>query len=499
MLSFAELQRVVSVLGATRIGARIDKIVQSDPEDIVLHLSGGTDLEASDRLLLLLSCRKQTGRISALPRPRQAPAQPPGFAQYLKAHVDGGRLREVKIEGADRQVRLRVETREGVWSILVSLLGPRSNLYALDEQDHVVASARPLGETRRDLSMNAPWADPDGSPPRAGDDRFAEFDDGDYLAAVEAHYADREAGTQDDQRRSRIRKALKKRVAALEKKVRLLEEDLAAGEAAPRWERLGELLKSRLRDVKPGMTSISISDFETGEPVDVPLEPKLSAQKNLDQLFRKARKAEKRARKAAGDIDTARERLTLALRLQEDAEGADEDRLAEIASDPEVERLLDRYFPEPKAAAAAPKKKVWKIGKRELPTRLVPKRYVTSAGLEVWVGKNDEGNDMLTTRLARGNDLFFHLEGNPGSHVILRTEGKGDPPPEALLEAAELSVNFSKAKNASRAPVHVAECKDITKPSGAKPGLVYVHRGRTIQLKRSAERLKRILDSRLDD
>ena len=114
------------------------------------------------------------------------------------------------------------------------------------------------------------------------------------------------------------------------------------------------------------------------------------------------------------------------------------------------------------------------------------------------MGKNDEGNDMLTTRLARGRDLFFHLEGSPGSHVVLRVD-KGDPPDEAILEAAELAVQFSKQKNASRAPVHIAEIKDISKPKGAKPGLVYVHRGRTLQLRRDPARLARITEARIED
>jgi predicted ribosome quality control (RQC) complex YloA/Tae2 family protein len=120
-------------------------------------------------------------------------------------------------------------------------------------------------------------------------------------------------------------------------------------------------------------------------------------------------------------------------------------------------------------------------------------------GLEIWVGKNDDGNDLLTTRLARGNDLFFHLEGSPGSHVILRTEGKGDAPSESLLDAAELAVEFSKAKHAGRASVHIAAVKDISKPSGAKPGLVYVHRGRTLQLRRDPKRLERVLASRTEE
>jgi predicted ribosome quality control (RQC) complex YloA/Tae2 family protein len=131
-------------------------------------------------------------------------------------------------------------------------------------------------------------------------------------------------------------------------------------------------------------------------------------------------------------------------------------------------------------------------------SRLLPKRYKTQEGLEIWVGRNDEGNDYLTTRLARGNDLFFHLEGYPGSHVVLRTEGRTDPPPKSILDACELAVHYSKMKNADRADVHMAPIKNVKKPKGAKPGLVYVRSGKTVHLKRDPKRLQSILASRLD-
>jgi predicted ribosome quality control (RQC) complex YloA/Tae2 family protein len=136
---------------------------------------------------------------------------------------------------------------------------------------------------------------------------------------------------------------------------------------------------------------------------------------------------------------------------------------------------------------------------REVPSRLLPKRYRSEPGLEIWVGRSDEGNDYLTTRLARGNDLFFHLEGYPGSHVVLRTEGRADPPQEAILDACELAVHFSKLKNASRADVHLTQIKNVKKPKGTKPGLVYVLRGKTIHLRRNPKRLQNILASRLDE
>ena len=115
--------------------------------------------------------------------------------------------------------------------------------------------------------------------------------------------------------------------------------------------------------------------------------------------------------------------------------------------------------------------------------RLAPRRYPTAGGLEIWVGRSDAANDHLTTRLARGKDLFFHLDGAPGSHVILRTGGRDDPPSEALLDACELAVHFSRAKKASRADVHVVPIKNVRKSKGAKPGLVTVHGGRSVHLR----------------
>jgi len=165
-----------------------------------------------------------------------------------------------------------------------------------------------------------------------------------------------------------------------------------------------------------------------------------------------------------------------------------------LASQPGVRRLLGRHLPKGKPAAAP----VQSSETRATPARLLPKRYKTQDGLEIWVGRSDEGNDHLTTRLARGNDLFFHLEGYPGSHVVLRTEGRSDPPPKSLLDACELAVHFSKLKNSGGADVHVAPIKNVKKPRGAKPGLVYVRSGKTIHLRRDPKRLQNILASRLD-
>jgi predicted ribosome quality control (RQC) complex YloA/Tae2 family protein len=495
-LSLAELRRIARVVAERHANARLSKVVQPGPHEIALLLAG------AERAWLLLSARPRAARLGELAEAPAAPPAPPAFAQYLRANVEGARLAEVSVAGEERQLRLRFLAAEGERSVLLSVLGPRSNLYALGDGDRVVAALRPLGETRRDLALGSPWRDPPGAPPAAGEDRFADVPDAELLGEVERRFgaADEAAGEAELGRR--VARALAKQRTALDKKLALLEEDLGAEAEAQRLAHHGELLKTQLREIRPGQAAATLRDFASGEAVEVALDPKLSPSGNVEQLFKRARKAEKRARKAAADVGVVRERVAALEALAAEAAAAGEgDALVAFAAKPEVARLLERFAPAPAASAApdAPKKRVFRLGKTELAARLSPKVYTTLDGLEIWVGKNDEGNDLLTTRLARGNDLFFHLEGSPGSHVILRTEGRSDPPSESLLDAAELAVEFSRAKQAGSASVHVAAVKDISKPPGTKPGLVYVHRGRTIHLRRDPKRLERVLASRSEE
>jgi predicted ribosome quality control (RQC) complex YloA/Tae2 family protein len=232
----------------------------------------------------------------------------------------------------------------------------------------------------------------------------------------------------------------------------------------------------------------------------------LTPAENLERLFKRYRKAVRSLAKAGSrhaDVGESRAKLQQSIdRFQ--SLGADPDAgreaLDEFAEQPAIRKLVDKFAPVPPAqrsSASAPTER--KLGKHVVPNRLMPRRYRTAGELEIWVGRSAAGNDHLSVRLARGRDLFFHLDGAPGSHVILRTEGRTDPPSEALLDACELAVHFSKAKNASRADVHAVPIANVRKPKGSKPGLVTVHGGKTIHLRRTEARLKRILAARIED
>jgi predicted ribosome quality control (RQC) complex YloA/Tae2 family protein len=80
---------------------------------------------------------------------------------------------------------------------------------------------------------------------------------------------------------------------------------------------------------------------------------------------------------------------------------------------------------------------------------------------------------VLTLKIAKGDDFWFHVAGYGGSHVVLKNPEKlVTPPRPSLLEAAQLAAYFSQARNAPKVEVHYTQKKFVSKPKGAKPGLV---------------------------
>src|SRR5262249_22645292 len=114
----------------------------------------------------------------------------------------------------------------------------------------------------------------------------------------------------------------------------------------------------------------------------------------------------------------------------------------------------------------------------EGPAKLQPLRYkTTDGGWEILIGKTNEGNDYLTHRLARPEDYWFHVQGSPGSHVVLRRgKSKDEPSRDALREVASWAAFFSRQKTSGTVPVMWTRKKYVRKARGSKPGLAEVMR-----------------------
>jgi len=103
------------------------------------------------------------------------------------------------------------------------------------------------------------------------------------------------------------------------------------------------------------------------------------------------------------------------------------------------------------------------------------KRFVSSSGLEILVGQDDASNDALTLDLSHPNDVWLHVAGSPGSHVLVRCGEAGvEPDRQSLKEAAGLAAWFSKMRNAGKVSVHWCRARDVRKRRGAPAGEVQI-------------------------
>ncbi len=219
----------------------------------------------------------------------------------------------------------------------------------------------------------------------------------------------------------------------------------------------GELVNANLYRIQKGATSVELENFydEALGKIKIKLDPMLSPAQNAQKYYKayhKARTAEemltvqiKQAQQELNYIDSVFEELSRA---------ATERDLAEIRAE-----LTEQGY------IRAPK------GKQKPPAISGPLEFASSDGFPILVGRNNRQNDRLTMKQASNHDIWFHTKNIPGSHTILVTGGQ-KPTEQALYEAAMLAAIHSRGKDSSQVPVDYTEVRNVSKPQGAKPGMV---------------------------
>jgi predicted ribosome quality control (RQC) complex YloA/Tae2 family protein len=260
---------------------------------------------------------------------------------------------------------------------------------------------------------------------------------------------------------------LGRKAAALQRQV-----DRAPSRAAE-LRRTADLLMARLHEVPRGKDRVELLDFE-GEPVGIELDPARSPAENAEALYDRARKRERAARQLPARIREVRaEEAALAGLLAELERGA---------ADPhDIRRWVERVAPQSGASGRAEDRRPYR-------------RYRSSGGLEIRVGRTGRSNDALTFHHSSPHDIWLHARDVAGAHVILRwPDREQNPPRRDLLEAAVLAALHSKARTATTVPVDWTRRKYVRSPRKASPGVVLPDRVTTLFVEPNAaveERLR---------
>lgn len=104
-------------------------------------------------------------------------------------------------------------------------------------------------------------------------------------------------------------------------------------------------------------------------------------------------------------------------------------------------------------------------------------------GWHIWAGRTSRDNDRLSTKVARNKDWWFHVKGSPGSHVVLFVRDKDEPPRSVVEAAAAVAAWHSKQRSGGRVAVNATRAVNVSKPRGAKPGLVAIRKETTMMVR----------------
>jgi len=253
-------------------------------------------------------------------------------------------------------------------------------------------------------------------------------------------------------------------------KANIFRQRLQQSAGADKDRQKANLLMAHLQLWEPGMRSITLNDFETGKPVKFKLNPEKNAVQNAQILYKNSQKL-KRAKGAVipllqeveVEINYLSQVQTALSQLQINKRTGIEDlqALAEIKDE-----LVQQNYMTAKHQG----------DERKIDKDSQPYRYIAPSGAEIWIGRNNRQNDILTFRTAVEYDLWFHTQEIPGSHVLLRLE-PGSVASEADLQfTADLAAYYSQARESEQVPITYTKPKYVYKPKGAKPGMViYKH------------------------
>jgi predicted ribosome quality control (RQC) complex YloA/Tae2 family protein len=264
---------------------------------------------------------------------------------------------------------------------------------------------------------------------------------------------------------------LSQKIANLLQKLRLkadtFQQRLQQSKEADTYRQQADLLMANLHQWKPGTVAIALEDFETGKPIKINLNPEKNGVQNAQAFYKQHQKL----KRAKGAVEPLLQEVRSEIEYLEQVEAS----LKQLDgyTNPEDLRTLEEIREELIAQnyLETPQQRA-----RSTDSDSEPLRYKTPSGFQLWVGRNNRQNDLLTFRTAGDYDIWLHGQEIAGSHILLRLE-PGSVPDEADLQfAADFAAYFSQARLSDRVPVVYTKPKYVYKPKGAKPGMViYKH------------------------
>ena len=285
---------------------------------------------------------------------------------------------------------------------------------------------------------------------------------GNYSRMLDEYYYRRDLNDRMKSKSQDLLKLLANSSARIAKKLDIQSGELKKCADREQYREKGDLINANLHLLQKGDMIAEVVNYysEDCSTVRIDLDPMLTPAQNAQKYYKEYRR-----------LQAAEQHLTELI-----AQGKNElayiDSVLDMLSRAESERELSEIRQELTEEGFIKRKKSLP-GKQ--PPKLPPLRFVSDDGFTILVGRNNQQNDRLTLKESRNYDVWLHTLNAPGSHTVIVCDGK-QPPNRTLEQAAQIAAFHSSARQSGLVAVDYTLIKYVSKPRGAKPGMViYTH------------------------
>lgn len=279
---------------------------------------------------------------------------------------------------------------------------------------------------------------------------------------VESFYHNNSLRDRINQKASGFKKILNTKLNRLTNKYLVMNDELLNNQSKEDLKNYADLLSINIYKIEKGMKKISVGNiYDNMKDIEISLDEKKSPRENIEAYYKKYKKLKTADEIIKTELPKIEEEMKYIKQILETIEIITElNELSEIE-----EELISLGY------VRKSKKNKQKLEKSK------PYVFETDSGALIYVGKNNLQNENLTLKFANKNDIFFHAQDVPGSHVILRGANLTE---NDYKIAGFLAGYYSYFKNEGYANVDYTEKKHIRKAKGTGLGMVYYDNYKTL-------------------
>ncbi|EID85981.1 Putative RNA-binding protein [Treponema sp. JC4] len=462
-LNCNEINLVLSELNLQ--GAFIQDIIQPGYDTLAFY----TYKEGTAKTVLICTAQNSV-RINETRRKITKNPKPLRFMEFLKSKIKGCRINTCAQIGLERVIKMELShSDEERFNMYIRLWNNAANVILCDQNDFVLDSMfrRPERYEMKGETFIPPAVIEEKL--KEAEERFPvrEWEGESFNSYIDYWYSEH---ADNLSRESLLEKAEKWYESVKSKRENALNNLLNKQEDfknAPQLKHQGDLIMSYGHLIDGSSKYLECEDYESGKTVRLLIDPKKSAQENAAEYYKNYKKAVSGAEELEHDIQIARLQLEKL-----------EKQYADIKAEKnpvKIEQMLRRD--------STPVQKQKKTH---------PGLEYTVNGWLIYVGRDANENDELLRRHVRGEDLWLHVRDFAGGYVFIKAQKNKTVPLDILLDAGNLAVYYSKARNNTKVDLYYTHVKYLRRAKNGPKGLVIPTQEKNLCISPDKERLSRL-------